>query len=144
MELVKFRITHSMLIEHYQFIEAHLAAIYAALSGKSMTDGLQDVEKIGLFGVVKQIQKIDQSCKQRIFTGDEYERLRRISQRRNFWCHNCYFNLKFDRKTGDLLEGEDMRTMISDLQEAGTLREELHKKASKLLQDNVGTLLGKL
>ena len=44
MLLEKFRITHSTLIEHYQFIEAHLEGIYASVSEKSISVG----EKTGL------------------------------------------------------------------------------------------------
>ena len=45
MVLKEFRINHSTLIEHYQFIEAHLEGIYAALSGKSFADGIREIEK---------------------------------------------------------------------------------------------------
>ncbi len=44
MDLQQFRIAHSTLMEHYQFIERELEGIYAALSGKSLYIGLKDVE----------------------------------------------------------------------------------------------------
>lgn len=44
MNLNEFRITHSTVMEHYQFIERELEGIYAALSGKRFYAGLIDVE----------------------------------------------------------------------------------------------------
>ena len=35
MNLSEFRTAHSVVMEHYQFIEMHLEGIYAALSGRS-------------------------------------------------------------------------------------------------------------
>lgn len=37
MVLKEFRINHSTLIERYQFIEAHLEGIYAALFGQALS-----------------------------------------------------------------------------------------------------------
>ena len=56
MVLKEFRIHHSTLIEHYQFIEAHLDGIYAAISGKPFLDGIKEVEKDSLSGVVREIR----------------------------------------------------------------------------------------
>lgn len=48
MNLEEFRIAHSTLMEHYQFVERELEGIYAALSGKPFYFGLMDVEKFGI------------------------------------------------------------------------------------------------
>ncbi len=45
MNIDKFRIMHSTIIEHYQFIEHHLEGIYATLCEKNFLLGLEDVEK---------------------------------------------------------------------------------------------------
>ena len=42
MDLKEFRIAHSTLIEHYQFIEAHLEGIYAAVSDQPFLDGIRN------------------------------------------------------------------------------------------------------
>ena len=133
MDLEKFRIYHSTLIEHYQFIEAHLEGIYAALSGKPLFAALQDVEKHSLNRIIKEIREIEGSKNVTVFTDEEYERLEKVFQRRNFWCHNCYYDMLFDRKTGDPQKAEDIQTMFSDLREAENLREELFEKQCALL-----------
>ena len=132
MNLEKFRITHSTLIEHYQYIEAHLEGIYAALSGKNLMDGLRDVEKDSLYRIITEIKKIE--CKKNIsvFTDEEYEQMNLIVQKRNFWCHNCYYDMIFDRKTGAPQKVEDIKNMLLDLHNAEDLREKLFAKQMEL------------
>ena len=59
MTLEKFRILHSTLIEHYQFIEAHLEGIYAALLDKPFGEGIREIERDSLSGVVREIREIE-------------------------------------------------------------------------------------
>lgn len=136
MDLQTFRITHSKLIEHYQHIEANLEGIYAALSGKIFAEGLRDVENDSLSRIVKEIKKIDAS----VFTGEEYEQLDRVFERRNFWCHNCYYDLVFDRKTQGPKKIEDVKQMYADLREAEDLRDELFAKKKRLMDLSRGRL----
>lgn len=134
MVLEKFRITHSTLIEHYQFIEAHLEGIYAAISGKSFLDGIQDVEKDSLGGVIREIKEVEREKKIAVFTEDEYKQLRQIIERRNFWCHCCYFELAFDRQTGGLARVRDIQLLLEDLKTAEQWREQLLQKKIALLK----------
>lgn len=136
MELKEFRITHSTLIEHYQFIEAHLEGIYAAVSGKSFGDGLKDVEKDSMSGVVREIRDMERERNITVFTAEEYTQLRRIIERRNFWCHCCYFELPFDRKTGGLAKVRDIRMLFEDLRTAEQWREELFRRKIGLLKES--------
>jgi hypothetical protein len=135
MVLEKFRITHSTLIEHYQFIEAHLEGIYATISGKSFLDGLKDVEKDSLSGVVREIKEVEREKRMTVFTEEEYKQLRRIIERRNFWCHCCYFDLTFDLKTGGPAKVRDVQVMFDDLREAEQWREQLFQKKIDLLRE---------
>ena len=134
MVLEKFRITHSTLIEHYQFIEAHLEGIYAAISGKSFLDGIQDVEKDSLGGVIREIKEVEREKKIAVFTEDEYKQLRQIIERRNFWCHCCYFELSFDRQTGGLARVRDIQLLVEDMKTAEQWREQLLQKKIALLK----------
>ena len=133
MVLKEFRITHSTLIEHYQFIEAHLEGIYAAVSGKSFAEGIRDVEKDSLGGVIREIKDLEREKKIRVFTEEEYARLRQIIERRNFWCHCCYFEMAFDLQTGGPARVRDVQVMLEDLKTAEQWRDQLfHKKLSLL------------
>ena len=133
MVLKEFRITHSTLIEHYQFIEAHLEGIYAAVSGKSFADGIRDVEKDSLGGIIREIRDLEREKKIRVFTEEEYAQLRQIIERRNFWCHCCYFEMSFDLQTGGPARVRDVQMLFEDLKTAEQWRDQLfHKKLSLL------------
>ena len=134
MVLNEFRILHSTLIEHYQFIEAHLEGIYAAVSEKPFAIGIQEVEKDSLGGVVREIKDLEREKKIKIFTEDEYNHLRAIIERRNFWCHCCYFEMAFDRKTGGPAKARDVLTLFEDMKTAEQWREQLFQKKIDLLE----------
>ena len=128
MVLKEFRITHSTLIEHYQFIEAHLEGIYAAISDKSFLDGVKEVERDSLGGVIREIREAEREKGIRVFTEEEYSTLRQITERRNFWCHCCYFELSFDLKTGGPARVRDVQVLFEDLKTAEQWREQLFRK----------------
>ena len=130
MTLEQFRILHSTLIEHYQFIEAHLDGIYAAISGKPFMEGIREVEKDSLSGVIREIRETNKS----VFTEDTYRQLRQIVDRRNFWCHSCYFELSFDLQTGGPAKVRDVQRLFEDLENAKNWREQLLKKKISLLE----------
>ena len=134
MQLERFRIVHSTLIEHYQFIEAHLDGIYAAVSDKPFSVGVKEVERDSLSGVVREIQDLEREKKIKIFTEDEYNHLRMIIERRNFWCHCCYFELSFDREGGGLARVRDVQTLIQDTENAEAWRERLRIKKIELVK----------
>lgn len=134
MDLKEFRIIHSTLIEHYQFIEAYLESIYASVSDKPFVIGLQEVEKDSLGGVVREIKELEREKKVKIFTEDEYNQLRAIIGRRNFWCHCCYWEMPFDRKTGGPAKAQDMLTLFEDMKTAEQWRNQLYDKQLDLLK----------
>lgn len=134
MVLKEFRITHSTLIEHYQFIEAHLEGIYAAISGKPFVDGVKDVEKNSISGVVREIREVEKEKGIQVFSEDMYAQLRQIIERRNFWCHCCYFEMSFDLKTGGPARVRDVQTLFEDIKTAEHWREQLFRKKIDLLE----------
>lgn len=134
MDLKEFRIAHSTLIEHYQFVEAHLEGIYATLSGKPFLIGLQEVERDSLSGVVREIKDLEREKNLQVFTGEQYTQLRQLIERRNYWCHCCYFEMAFDRKTGGPAKVRDVQQLARDLQTAEQWREALYHKKIALLK----------
>jgi len=126
----KFRIIHSTLIEHYQFIEFHLEGIYAKIGKKDFYSGLKDVEKSNLSQLVQNIRKVEEERKISIIPKSEYERIEYARTRRNFWCHNCYVDMVFDRKTG---VPKDLNVLMEDFYEAESLRDALFQIKISLL-----------
>ncbi len=142
MELKEFRIAHSTLIEHYQFIEGHLEGIYAAISDKPFHEGVRDVENDGLGRLLGEIRRLEREKVVTVFTKDEFDQLMDVFRRRNFWCHNCYFDLAFDRKTGGPAKVRDIQQMMQDMQDAEFWRNELFARKIELLKKKPNMLPG--
>ena len=134
MVLKTFRITHSTLIEHYQFIESHLEGIYAAAAGGPFWNVLDEIEKDSLGGVIRELQALDAQKGLHLFTQDEYTQLRELTARRNYWCHFCYCDLTFDLKTHGPANLEDIEKMYADMQAAEQWRDMLFAKKMALLE----------
>ena len=135
MVLKEFRITHSTLIEHYQFIEAHLEGIYAAISDKPFFLGLQEVERDSLGGVIREIKDLEREKKIKIFSEEEHAALRKIVERRNYWCHCCYCDMAFDLQTGGPAKVQDVQKLFEDMKTAEQWRDMLFRKKVKLLKE---------
>ena len=134
MDIKEFRIAHSTLIEHYQFIEAHLEGIYAAVSDKPFLDGIREIEKDSLGGVVRELRQMEREKGFPILSEEEYTDLRKVIERRNFWCHCCYFELSFDRKTGGPARVRDVQILFEDMRTAEQWREMLYHKKLELMK----------
>lgn len=134
MTLEKFRILHSTLIEHYQFMEAHLEGIYAAVSDKPFAVGVMEIERDTMGGVIREIRDLELEKGIRIFNAQEYERLRQIIERRNYWCHCCYFEMAFDLETGGPAKVRDIQALMDDLKVAEGWREQLYNRKMSLLK----------
>ena len=83
MNLDEFRISHSTVMEHYQFIEIHVEGIYAALSGKQFYIGLQDVERYSISVIIKMIQEQERRHNKTVISDSEYKELEAICLRRS-------------------------------------------------------------
>lgn len=131
----EFRIIHSMVIEHYQFIERELEGIYTALSGKHFYMGLKDVETFSINKVIRMVQEQERIHHRKIISNAEYEELKSICQRRNFWTHNCYTGMVFDRKTGGPKKIADINQLYEDIKTAERMRNLLFSKKMELFND---------
>ena len=135
MTLEQFRILHSTLIEHYQFIENHLAEISAILSEKRFYEGLMDVEQYNMSKLIKIIQAQESGLGKRVLSDETYEELSALCQRRNFWTHDCYYNMSFDRKTGGPKREFDRQHLYQDIQAAEKMRDFLFNRKMELSKE---------
>lgn len=138
MDLQQFRIAHSTVMEHYQFIERELEGIYAALSGKSFYDGLMDVETFSISKVIRMVQEQEKVHDIEIISDAEYETLKSICLRRNFWTHNCYTQMVFDRKTEGPKKETDIKQLYDDIRTAEQMRELLFNRKIELFNNIKG------
>lgn len=135
MDLQQFRIAHSTVMEHYQFIERELEGIYATLSGKRLYDGLKDVETFSINKVIRMVQEQEKINGKKIISDKEYEDLKSICQRRNFWAHNCYTEMVFHSKTGGPKKEADIKQLNDDIRIAEQMRKLLFSKKIELFHD---------
>ncbi len=131
MKLEQFRKRHSLLIEHYQYIEMHLEGIYAALSGKHFYQGLKEVERATLYRLLISIEEIEGSTP--VFTDEQKEELKKLFGRRNFWVHECYTKMTFDHKTDDIKAQPDKDMFEEDIRKAELMRNSLFEIKRKLM-----------
>ena len=127
MKLEEFRIKHSILIEHYQFIEQHLKGIYAAVSGNDFFSALEDVELSNVRKLVVEIQKAEKHNNIAVIPVEVYNRIEESRLRRNYWCHLCYFDMAF-KLNGDPKHEKNINVLKKDLREAEELREILLRR----------------
>lgn len=135
MNLKEFRIAHSEVMEHYQFIERELEGIYATLSRKSLYMGLKDVENFSISKVIRMVQEQEKIHKKKIISDAEYEELKSVCQRRNFWTHNCYTEMVFDWKTGGPKKQTDVKQLYDDIRIAEQMRELLFNRKMELFDE---------
>lgn len=114
MTLEAYRITHSLLIEQYQWIEFDLEGLCATLSEEPFHQALQEIERDSIGGVVRDIQRYEKAQDIEVFTSAQYEALDHIRERRNYWCHVCYTEV-WDKKAG---VPKNAGLLSGDLQEA--------------------------
>jgi len=99
MTLDEYRILHSRLIEKYQWIEADLEELCAAVSHAPFHKALREIERDSIGGVVREIRQMEEKQNITVLSREEYEALDMIRERRNFWTHQCYIQ-KRDENTG--------------------------------------------
>lgn len=128
MDLNQYRLVHSELVEHYQFIEFHLEGIYAAFRGEGFCDGLRQVEKHSIRKLMQEIRDLEKTRSRSVLTEAQWQELEQVNQRRNFWCHECYIDMVFDRHTGGPKYERDVRKLLDDRACASRIRDQLFEK----------------
>lgn len=99
MTLEKYRVLHSTLIEQYQMIEFDLEGLYAVVSNEGFVAGLAEVENDSMGRILKDFKILEKEQNVEIFSDDDYQKLRGICERRNFWCHECYTKDSYNKET---------------------------------------------
>jgi hypothetical protein len=110
MDIDRFRIMYSELIENYQYIEMHLKGIYASLNTNDSIqtnslytgqfyENLMCVNEDCLKVIIDKIKEQEKMSKKTVIDNSIYDRLEKLRPRRNYWCHRCFVDMVIDRKT---------------------------------------------
>lgn len=127
MTLQDFRIKHSELIEHYQYIESWLESIYSRISADTFMGGLKEVETDTISRLINRITKYENDSETVVLPPDIRQRLENIMEDRNYYVHNCYFTMAITRENRVKVIKRDVlvHRLLNALREAEELREDI-------------------
>ena len=140
-DLNKFRIMYSELIEHYQYIEMHLKGIYACMNMdilpredvSAFCDNLTDVNSDSLYYIMKKIREQEKTKERYVIEESFYNELEIIRAKRNYWCHSCFVDIVFDGKTG-IPRKKHIDELLNDYREAERIRALLFEMKNRMLR----------
>lgn len=90
MNIDEFRIKHSDVIRFCQIIEGDLKWIYALMLKGNPGGNYGKVENFTLGQIVSQLKKLDKSAGEQYLSDSDYDYLKEVTEKRNYWCHFCY------------------------------------------------------
>ena len=136
----EFRFRHSELIESYQYVEMRLKGIVSALlcgEEQSWFKLLDDCDNDPLGKLISKLTEIRKN--ETYFSKDDVEKLRRLKDRRNYWCHKCFtaigIRASFSSKTRELKQSSLGKTLIDDLRKAKECEEKLTEAFGRISKE---------
>lgn len=136
----EFRFRHSELIESYQYVEMRLKGIVSALlcgEEQSWLKLLDDCDNDPLGILISKLTEIRKN--ETYFSKDDIEKLRRLKDRRNYWCHKCFtaigIRASFSSKTRELKQSSLGKTLIDDLRKAKECEEKLTEAFGRISKE---------
>lgn len=104
MDISEFRQMHSELIEFCQLIEDDLKWIYSYMHKGDVEENYNSLEKTTLGALVKKLKVLDNSEGELFISNDDYNFLKQMTEKRNYWCHQCYLELYDDNERNRVCE----------------------------------------
>lgn len=134
MTLQDFRINHSKLIEQYQYIESRLEGIYSRICADTFMGGLKEVETDTIRRLINRITRYENETKTAILPQGIRQRLETIIEARNFYVHNCYWEMAVTRKNRVEVIKHDAvaHKLLNALRQAEELHEDLFNLFQKI------------
>lgn len=90
MDINTFKILHSETIEFCPIIEDNLKWVYSLMHTGNVGENHSKLEKKTLGQVVSMLKKLDKSSGEQFISDDDYNFLKQMTEKRNYWCHVCY------------------------------------------------------
>lgn len=120
MQLKDFRSIHSKLIEQYQLIEYHLEGIFGIAGNGDFEELTHRVENDTMGELIRKVRFIVKEKKYDFLSKEDFAILDEIRDARNYWCHQCYLDIKdknFDKigsLNDDLKKTSDMNQKLRE------------------------------
>lgn len=98
MTLDDFHFLIGQTIMYCQIIEHDAKRIYAAMRVGDFYENLQIIDKWTLGKTVTELKKLDFSGKESYISASDYNYLKQMTEKRNYWCHQTYQNFMYDKQ----------------------------------------------
>ena len=96
MSFDSFKKLHSETIMYCQLIEHDLKWIYAYMHKGDQYENFDKLEKTTLGALVKKLKELDNSSGELFISNDDYNFLKQMTEKRNFWCHQCFVEFMYE------------------------------------------------
>ena len=96
MDINTFKILHSETIEFCQIIEGDLKWIYSLMHVGDIGENHSKLEKTTLGQVVSMLKELDKSSGEQFISDGDYNFLKQMTEKRNYWCHVCYMDFMYE------------------------------------------------
>lgn len=93
MDIDDFRITHSKVIECCQLIEDDLKLMFSYMHKGNIDKNYDSLKKSNLAKTINLLRKLDNSDNKPLISDEDYDFLKQMAKKRNYWCHQCYIDL---------------------------------------------------
>lgn len=90
MNIDEFKQYYSTTMMHYQRIEHDIKLIYASMLEGNTNDNLDSIENKTLGMMVRILEKLDWSDNKPFISKSDYQFLKNICDRRNYWVHQAF------------------------------------------------------
>lgn len=90
MDYNQFTYLHSELIKYCQIIEGDLKWIYSFLHIGDIYQTRDSLDTLTLGQIVRKLKELDNSDGKPTLSASDYNFLSQMTQKRNYWCHECY------------------------------------------------------
>ena len=94
MTLEEFRIKHSEIIEQYQLVEHHLEGIFALIANGDFEELAHRVENDTMGELIRKVRFMVKENNIGLIDKNDFSVLEEIRDERNYWCHQCYLDIK--------------------------------------------------
>lgn len=96
MDIDTFKILHSETIGFCQIIESDLKWIYSLMLAGDVSENRALIEKDTLGQIVSKLKELDKSDGEQFISDGDYNFLKQMTKKRNYWCHNCYRDFMYE------------------------------------------------
>ena len=95
-----------------KLIENDLKWIYAFMHKGDQYENFYKLEKNTLGALVKKLKVLDNSSGDQFISNNDYNFLKQMTEKRNFWCHQCFVEFMYK---DDCLKSKDYKQICDRL-----------------------------